>query len=173
MVLAMHIRGIHHLTVAVNDLDAARATFGRLFSAPAGERANVARYGIGASRVAIGDDVLELATPLSPGNPVARFLQRKGEGFYNLALEVDDIDAAVAEARQQGARISDPVEAEPGLRSAFLAMGDTHGLSIQLVQVLGAAAEPDLARPEEAEPQPEAAPEPVRDLTPDEWSDVD
>ena len=102
MVLAMRIRRIHHLTVAVNDLDGARATFGRLFSALPADRADVPRYGIAAARVPIGDDVLELASPLSPGNPVARFLQRKGEGFYNLALEVDDIDAAVAEAAAAG-----------------------------------------------------------------------
>jgi methylmalonyl-CoA/ethylmalonyl-CoA epimerase len=197
----MRIKRIHRITLAVRDVDAARATFERLFGAEAAAGATqVPAFGIRALDLRIGDDTLQVAAPLDADNPVMRFLERKGEGFYNIALEVDDLDAAVAELGALGVRVSEPSEAEPGLRSTFVTMSATHGLSIQLVELPRAEAEPQptIAPPvvaPEPEPQPAiappaeettAAPEPVPakqpapvaqpavlDLTPDEWSDID
>jgi len=168
--------------MAVRDADAARATFEALFGVAGLGIAAVPAFGIRTAGVPLGEDLLQLASPVSPDNPVMRFLERKGEGFYNVALEVDDIDAAVAELTAKGVRVSEPVEAEPGVRSAFVTMAATHGLSVQLVQVamteapepppVEAATEPDALSdvvPAEAEP----VPPPPLDLTPDEWSDTD
>ena len=182
----VRIKRIHRLTLAVRDVNAARATFERLFgAAPADGAVQVPAFGIRALDLRIGEDTLQLAAPADADNPVMRFLERKGEGFYNLALEVDDLDAAVAELAAQGVRVSEPVEAEPGVRSAFVTMTATHGLSIQLVELLTPAhaseipvavrAEPD--EPADAPPADAPAAEPPAspplDLTPDEWSDVD
>ena len=81
-----------------------------------------------------------------------------------------------------GVRVSEPAESEPGLRSAFVTMTATHGLSVQLVELARVEPVPEVAPPPEApssepEPVPAAAqpaerPAPI-DLTPDEWSDVD
>ena len=158
MPLVMRIKRIHHLTVAVRDADRAGETFTALFGEQTEEAHAVQAFGVRTRDVPIGDDVLQLASPLAPDSPVLRFIERKGEGFYNLALEVDDLDAALAELSERGIKVSEPVEATPGTRSAFITMAATHGLSIQLVEV----ADPDAAAP--------APPEPL-DLTPDEWSD--
>ncbi len=191
----MKIKRVHRITLAVRDLAGARATFERLFDADAPEApAVVPSFGIRSVDLRLGEATLQIASPVGADNSVMRFLERKGEGFYNVALEVDDLDAAVAELAAHGVRISEPVEAERGLRSAFITMSATHGLSIQLVQVLSAEAPPESA----PQPAPEATPalaseaaptadaaarieraEPTRthqpplDLTPDEWSDVD
>jgi methylmalonyl-CoA epimerase len=175
----MKIIRIHHLTMAVRDADAARATFEALFGVAGLGIAAVPAFGIRTAGVPLGEDLLQLASPVSPDNPVMRFLERKGEGFYNVALEVDDLDAAVAELTAKGVRVSEPVEAEPGLRSAFVTMAATHGLSVQLVQ--GPAVEAPPPAPVETAPEPEPLPleEPEAaelaplDLTPDEWSDTD
>lgn len=195
----MKIKRIHHLTIAVRDAHAAGATFARLFGAEApGGATEVQAFGVRSAEVALGDGTLQVVSPLGTDSAVMRFLERKGEGFYNLALEVEDLDAAVAELAAQGVRVSEPVEAEPGVRSAFVTMAATHGLSVQLVQ-LTAAAQPELRAPEPEVPAPtpeprveapaavgpasdapevwsdreEAAARPPLDLTPDEWSDVD
>jgi methylmalonyl-CoA epimerase len=193
----MRIKRIHHLTIAVRDLDGARLTFEQLFGVQ-GERAvDVPAFGVRAVDVAMGDDVLQLASPVGGDNPVMRFLERKGEGFYNLALEIEDLDETVRELASQGVRVSEPIELEPGVRSAFVTMAATHGLSVQLVEVAGAAGQPasvsgdqpvslsadqpvaELEAPRVVEDEPlpeEAAPSPrqqLLDLTPDEWSDVD
>jgi catechol 2,3-dioxygenase-like lactoylglutathione lyase family enzyme len=180
----MRIKRIHRITLAVRDAQAARATFERLFSVEArGGAMQVPAFGIRTIDLQLGDDTLQVAAPLDAANPVMRFLERKGEGFYNIALEVDDLDAAVAELAALGVRVSEPSEAEPGVRSAFVAMAATHGLSVQLVEVTAAEldpeAEPPITEPgERQEPAPEAAVSEVErpallDLTPDEWSDVD
>jgi methylmalonyl-CoA/ethylmalonyl-CoA epimerase len=182
MIDAMRIKRVHRITLAVRDVEAARATFERLFSAGAsGAATAVPAFGIRALDLQLGDDTLQLAAPLGADNPVMRFLERKGEGFYNVALEVEDLDAAVAELAALGVRVSDPAESEPGVRSAFVTMSATHGLSVQLVELarVEPAPEPVGEAPVEApevepEPAPAAAPQrPTLDLTPDEWSDVD
>jgi catechol 2,3-dioxygenase-like lactoylglutathione lyase family enzyme len=191
----MRIKRIHHLTVAVRDLEGARLTFEQLFGVQ-GERAvDVPAFGIRAVDVPMGADVLQLASPVAGDNPVVRFLERKGEGFYNLALEIEDLDETVRELASQGVRVSEPIELQQGVRSAFVTMAATHGLSVQLVevaesvgpsldqsgggeaveQVSVSASQPAIAAPmADDEPQADdATPPPPLDLTPDEWSDVD
>ena len=180
----MRIKRIHRITLAVRDVEAARATFERLFGAvPADGPAQVPAFGIRAIDLRLGEDTLQVAAPMGADNPVMRFLERKGEGFYNIALEVDDLDAEVAELAALGVRVSEPSEAEPGVRSAFVTMVATHGLSVQLVELAGTGpyvdAEALVAEPNElpreavaSAPSVEQRPPPI-DLTPDEWSDVD
>jgi len=181
----MRVIGIHHLTVAVRDGERARASFETLFGALSGAASVVEQFGVRTRDMVLGDATLRLASPLQFDDPVTRFLERRGEGFYNLALEVDGLDGAVAELRAKGLRISDPVEAQPGLRSAFLSMAATHGLSVQLVEIVGAraaaaadesgtAGEPAVPDDAAAAAAETASPQqPVLDLTPDEWSDTD
>jgi hypothetical protein len=103
-----------------------------------------------------------------------RFLERKGEGFYNLALEVDDLEACLAELAERGVKVSEPIEATPGLRSAFVTMAATHGLSIQLVQSVDSSADADETSPVEGvTPDDVVTEQTPLDLTPDEWSDTD
>ncbi|MDP9237747.1 MAG: VOC family protein [Chloroflexota bacterium] len=180
---AMNIIRIHHLTLAVRDAEAARATFESLFGVAGLGIASIPAFGVRTAGVPIGEDLLQLASPMSMDNPVMRFLERKGEGFYNVALEVDDLDAAVRELSAKGIRVSEPVEAEQGLRSTFVTMAATHGLSVQLVEVIGGDAfersqpEPPPEPPQPATtapaPEPEATASEPLDLTPDEWSDVE
>ncbi len=184
----MRVLRIHHVTAAVRDLEAARAELAALFGAGAGPAGAVDAFGVRAADIALGEDTLELVEPADADNAVMRFIERRGEGFYTLALEVDDLDAAVAELAGRGVRVSEPVEAPAGVRTAFVTMAATHGLSIQLVETVRAAeaAPPGDAqawaappswpeRPPPAEPprQEEAPTRPPLDLTPDEWSDVD
>lgn len=136
----MRITRIHHLTVAVRDSRRAARTFASLFGSETLREIPLPAFGVDVHELMLGDIPLQLASPQSRETPVMRFLERRGEGFYNLALEVDDLDAAVAELRAGGVHVSDPVEALPGVRSSFLAMGETHGLSIQLVELAGPAA---------------------------------
>jgi methylmalonyl-CoA epimerase len=187
----MRIKRIHHLTLAVRDVEGARMTFAELFGTPAGTSRTVPAFGVRASDVPFGDTTLQLVAPISSDNAVQRFLERRGEGLYNVALEVEDLDLAVAELTSQGIRVSEPIEAEEGMRSAFVTMAATHGLSIQLLELPGEldGDQPVIAPvtrvdepraehlPDDPEQPAEAAgsePTPRKiDLTPDEWSDTD
>lgn len=184
----MKILGIHHVTAAVRELDDARAALAALFGANAGPVDTVPAFAVRSTELALGEGRLELVSPLGHDSAVQRYIERRGEGFYTLALEVDDLDAALRELIGRGVRVSEPVESAPGERSAFITMAATHGLSIQLVETAAsrearAAASASAAPATAAEPTPAAEPEQKaehfepqhapHDLTPDEWSDVD
>jgi hypothetical protein len=168
----MKVLGIHHVTIAVQDIEAARAEIAALLSTIAGPIDAVAAFGVRSTAVALGDDTLELVAPMDADNPVMRYIERRGEGFYTLALEVDDLDAAVDELSARGVRVSPPVEASPGVRTSFITMTATHGLSIQLLETV--AAHPGTALPrdgsaadsERAGPAPFSRPSPPEETPP-------
>lgn len=152
----MRIKRIHRITLAVNDVETAARTFEELLDERAADPRIVRDFLIRAVDIPLGDSTLQLVAPLPSNNPVRNFLQRKGEGLYNIALEVEDLDAALIELSEMGVRVSEPVEAEPGVRSAFVAMSATHGLSLQLVEIDRPHGEP-LTDPivREDQPRPE------------------
>jgi methylmalonyl-CoA/ethylmalonyl-CoA epimerase len=171
----MKILGIHHVTAAVRDLDEAREALAALFGAAAGPVDTIPAFSVRSTDLALGEGRLELVSPLGHDSAVQRYIERRGEGFYTLALEVEDLDAALRELISRGVRVSEPVESVPGERSAFITMAATRGLSIQLVETtLPATVAPPHPEPEaEQEPEQFAPQHAPRDLTPDEWSDVD
>lgn len=138
------IRRIHRLTLAVHDIDGARLTFEQLLDSHAGDSRVIRDFMVRAVDIPMADTQLQLVSPLATDNPLKSYLQRKGEGFYNLALEVADLDEALTELAGLGIKVSEPVEAEPGVRSSFVTAAATHGLSLQLVEVRRAEGEPEV-----------------------------
>jgi methylmalonyl-CoA epimerase len=180
----MRIRRVHHITVAVRDVAEAEQTFAALFGATARSGPeDVAAFDIRSCEMELGGAGMQLAAPASSESVLSRFLARRGEGIYSIALEVDDLDGAIRELRERGVRVSEPVEAPEGARSAFVAMSATHGVSVQLIEVRGSErhwaapqAEPEaaaLAEPPADQAATGESPRAPIDLTPDEWSDTD
>jgi methylmalonyl-CoA/ethylmalonyl-CoA epimerase len=172
----MQVLRIRHLTIAVRDLDAARDAFASLFGALSSDAADVEPFGARVQDLTVGDGHVQLAAPRDPDGALQRFIERRGEGVYTVALEVADLDAAVAELAEKGVRVSAPVEAPPGVRTAFVTMAATHGVSIQLVEETAHSKEPPPEGPSD-EPVSGGPPAPAEakrelDLTPDEWSDL-
>jgi methylmalonyl-CoA/ethylmalonyl-CoA epimerase len=103
----MKLKAIDHLCFAVRDLDSARKVYEEDLGlelhgvyVSTSERIRVARY-------YLGDVALELIEPTSPDSEVAKFLDKRGEGFYLISYRVDDVDAALAELKDKGVRIID------------------------------------------------------------------
>jgi methylmalonyl-CoA/ethylmalonyl-CoA epimerase len=164
----MRVSRVHHITIAVRDVEGASATFAGLFGAAALRAPeDVQAFDARILDADLAGTVLQFVAPATDEGALARFIERKGEGVYSIALEVADLDDAIRELTERGVRVSEPVEAIPGTRSAFVTMAATHGVSIQLIE--GQGAEPAEGT---AAPEPPVAPPPI-DLTPDEWSDTD
>jgi methylmalonyl-CoA/ethylmalonyl-CoA epimerase len=131
----MEARGIHHLGVAVGDLDAALATYERLFGAEVERRATVDDQGVRAASIRIGDGRVELLEPLGEDTPVGRFLAKRGPGMHHVAYEVSDLRATLAELAHAGA---DLIDAAPraglfGLQVAFVHPDSVHGVLSEVV----------------------------------------
>jgi methylmalonyl-CoA epimerase len=128
-------RGIHHLGVAVEDLDEAIETYARLFSAEVEHRETMVDQGVEAAAVLVGGARIELLAPLAEDTPVGRFLARRGPGMHHVAYEVADVRAALAELAAAGAEL---IDAEPrpglfGLEVAFVHPDSVHGVLSELV----------------------------------------
>jgi methylmalonyl-CoA epimerase len=123
------------LGVAVEDLDAALATYERLFGAEVEHQATVSAQGVRAASLRIGDDRLELLEPLGEDTPVGRFLAKRGPGMHHVAYEVNDLDATLAELVGAGADLIDehPREGLFGLEVAFVHPDSVHGVLSEVV----------------------------------------
>src|SRR5919198_4035346 len=131
----MRMRGIHHLGVAVEDLDAALSTYERLFGAEVEHRATVTDQGVEAASLRVGDGRVELLAPLGADTPVGRFLASRGPGMHHVAYEVGDIRAALRTLADAGAEL---IDAEPrpglfGLQVAFVHPDSVHGVLAEVV----------------------------------------
>ena len=133
----MVARGIHHLGVAVTDLDEALATYERRFGAELEHRALVAEQGVEAAAVLVGSGRVELLAPLGAETPVGRFLASRGPGLHHVAYEVDDVRTALDSLSAEGAELIDaePHEGLFGLQVAFVHPDAVHGVLTEVVSV--------------------------------------
>jgi methylmalonyl-CoA epimerase len=129
------VRGIHHLGVAVSDLDEAIATYSSLFGARIERREEVVDQGIEAAALLVGGSRFELVTPTGEDTPVGRFLARRGPGMHHVALQTDDLLATLDELAASGAKIVDPVPRRGlfGLEFAFIHPDSVHGVLTEVV----------------------------------------
>jgi methylmalonyl-CoA/ethylmalonyl-CoA epimerase len=128
-------RGIHHLGVAVEDLDQALDTYERYFGAELEHRETVADQGIEAASLRIGSDRVELLAALGEDTPVGRFLAKRGPGMHHVAFEVEDVGAALSELEANGAELIDsrPRRGLFGLEVAFVHPDAVHGVLAEIV----------------------------------------
>ena len=111
---------IDHIGVAVGDLDAALALYEGSFGMPVAHRETVEEQGVEAVLLDVGDCHVELLRSLGPETPVGRFLDRKGPGLHHVAYRVDDIEATLADLREQGIELIDSTP-RVGIRNSRVA----------------------------------------------------
>jgi methylmalonyl-CoA/ethylmalonyl-CoA epimerase len=131
----MEARAIHHLGVAVDDLDEALSTYERLLGARLEHRETVEDQGVEAASVRVGESRVELLASLGEETAVGKFLASRGPGMHHVAYEVDDLSASLEELAGQGAEL---IDAQPrrglfGLEVAFVHPDSVHGVLAELV----------------------------------------
>lgn len=131
----MQAKGIHHLGVAVEDLDEALDTYRRLFGAEVEHRDTVAEQGVEAAAVRVGDSRVELLAPLGDETPVGKFLASRGPGMHHVAYEVSDLQRELEVLAEQGVELIDekPHRGLFGLEVAFVHPDSVHGVLAELV----------------------------------------
>jgi len=131
----MMTRGVHHVGVAVADLDAAIATYATLLGATVEHRSLVADQGVEAASLLVGGSRVELLAPTAEDTPVGRFLAKRGEGMHHVAYDVEDVQAALRELETAGAELIDehPRQGLFGLQVAFVHPSAVHGVLTEVV----------------------------------------
>ena len=130
------LQKINHIGIAVQSLDATlpfyRDALGMTFK---GEE-EVAEQMVKVAMLQVGESKIELLEPTSPDSPIARFLEKNGPGIHHIAYEVEDIEAAIAHMKDQGARMIDeiPRNGAHSTQIAFVHPKSSNGVLTELCQ---------------------------------------
>lgn len=128
---------IHHVAIAVNDLDKAIADFQSRMDVTPISREVIEDQGVSEALIAVGGSHIQLLEPLTPESPVGRFLAKNGEGLHHIAFAVENIDEALLHLKNTGARLIDeePRIGGGGHKIAFLHPTELAGTLVELIEV--------------------------------------
>ena len=127
---------INHIGIAVQSIDAVipfyRDQLGMMFTG----KEDVAEQKVRVAMLCVGESKIELLEPLSSDSPVAKFLEKNGQGIHHVAYEVEDINAAIAKLASEGCRMIDekPRQGAHGALIAFIHPKSSHGVLTELCQ---------------------------------------
>ncbi|MGH9074858.1 MAG: methylmalonyl-CoA epimerase [Acidimicrobiales bacterium] len=127
---------VDHVGIAVRDLRAAVAWYEAVFGAEVTHRERIEPDLVEEALLGVGDSYIQLLCPTSPESPVARFLERRGEGVHHVGYRVDDCALALQAAKRAGVEVIDerPRSGSRGTVVAFLHPKAAFGTLIELVQ---------------------------------------
>ena len=127
---------IDHVAIAVRDLEGAIEYYRATFGAEVAHRETIESDGVEEALIKVADSYIQLLTPTSDTSPVAKYLEKKGEGVHHIGYRVADCAAALQAVKDQGAQVIDQ-QPRPGSRGttvAFVHPKGAFGTLIELVQ---------------------------------------
>ena len=127
---------IDHIAIAVHDLDGAIAYYEQTFGCTVAHREVVEKDGVEEALLAVADSYVQLLTPVRDDSPVAKYLEKKGEGLHHVGYRVADCAAALERVKAEGHRVIDdaPRPGSRGTTVAFVHPKAAFGTLIELVQ---------------------------------------
>jgi len=131
----MKIKRVEHIAVAVNSLNRSLAMLRDTFGIPLEYEEK-----IGTTRLAmlpIGETYIELLESSAPDSGINQWIAEKGEGYFHICFEVEDIDGALAELKAKGVKLRDetPRIGHGGARIAFIDPSSTGNMLIELAEL--------------------------------------
>ncbi|MGB5370152.1 MAG: methylmalonyl-CoA epimerase [Flavobacteriaceae bacterium] len=130
------MKKIEHIGIAVKDLEASNALFEKLLGAPAYKTETVDSEGVRTAFFAAGPNKVELLEALHGDSPVAKFLEKRGEGVHHIAFLVDDIVAELARLKKEGFVLLNevPKKGADNKWVAFVHPKSANGVLVELCQ---------------------------------------
>jgi len=127
---------VEHIGIAVKDIAESDELFRKLFGTAPYKLEEVRSEGVKTSFFKIGPNKIELLEATSPDSPIAKFIEKKGEGIHHIAFEVDDIEDELTRLKSEGFQLihESPKEGADNKLIAFLHPKSTNGVLIELCQ---------------------------------------
>jgi len=127
---------IEHIGIAVKNLQESNALFGKLFGKPHYKVETVESEGVNTSFFQVGDNKIELLEATKDDSPIAKFIERKGEGIHHIAFDVTDIEAEILRLKGEGFIVLNdkPKRGADNKLVAFLHPKSSNGVLIELCQ---------------------------------------
>ncbi len=132
----MKVLRVDHLGIAVRDVAAAKRVYEDVLGLDLAREEVVADQGVRTYFYPLAGIKFEILESIDPDGPIARFLEKRGAGVQHVAVEVDDIDAALRELEAKGVALVDrtPRRGVEGTRIAFIHPRATEGVLVELVE---------------------------------------
>ncbi|WP_431157109.1 methylmalonyl-CoA epimerase [Winogradskyella poriferorum] len=130
------MKKIEHIGIAVKDIDASNALFAMLFDKPHYKIEAVESEGVKTSFFKAGPNKIELLQATNEDSPIAKFIEKKGEGIHHIAFAVDDIHAEIERLKSNGFKMIHevPKKGADNKIIAFLHPKSTNGVLVELCQ---------------------------------------
>lgn len=127
---------ISHIGIAVSSLPEAMQKYGALLANNHPHRERVEEQRVDVASYPVGDALIELTAATDESSPIARFIDKRGEGIHHVAIEVEDIGAELARLREAGVRLIDetPRQGAHGMLIAFIHPSAFNGVLLELCQ---------------------------------------
>ena len=132
----MKILRVDHIGIAINNIDEAKQLYHDLLGLNHAGSETVAEQKVTTAFFPVGDTEVELLESTAPDGPVAKFIEKKGEGVHHIAFRVDNVEAALEELKAKGIKLIDekPRKGAGGAKIAFLHPKATHGVLVELCE---------------------------------------
>jgi len=132
----MKILKIDHLGIAVNSIDDGKAFWSDVLGLDVEGAETVAEQKVTTAFFPVGESEVELLESTAPDGPVAKYIEKRGQGIQHVAFRVENIDEALAELKEKGVQLIDqqPRIGAGGARIAFLHPKATNGVLVELCQ---------------------------------------
>lgn len=127
---------IEHIGIAVKSLEVSNVLFEKLLGVPCYKQEEVASEGVKTSFFMNGPNKIELLEATNPDSPIAKFIEKKGEGIHHIAFDVTDIVAEIERLKNEGFIILNetPKKGADNKLVAFLHPKGTNGVLVELCQ---------------------------------------
>lgn len=131
-----HLLKIEHLGIAVKDLNAANEVYKKLLGYEHYKTEGVASEGVMTSFFKCGESKIELLEATNTNSPIAKFIEKKGEGIHHIAFAVEDIVAEISRLKQEGFTILNetPKKGADNKLVAFIHPKSSNGVLVELCQ---------------------------------------
>ncbi|MCX8055087.1 MAG: methylmalonyl-CoA epimerase [Ignavibacteria bacterium] len=130
------LTSINHIGIAVKDLEASIELFKKIFQFADVHREVVEEQGVSIASFKVGDVLIELTQPTRDDSPIAKFIEKKGEGIHHIAFNTDNINSDLARLKETGIQLINE-EPRPGAHDmliAFLHPKSTNGVLTEICQ---------------------------------------
>lgn len=130
------MKKIEHIGIAVKDIEKSNELFAKLFGKPHYKMETVAREGVNTSFFKVGSNKIELLEATKDDSPIAKFIEKKGEGIHHIAFDVADIKAEIKRLKDEGFIVLNeiPKKGADNKLVAFLHPKSSNGVLIELCQ---------------------------------------
>ncbi|AOC95019.1 Glyoxalase/Bleomycin resistance protein/Dioxygenase superfamily protein [Flavobacterium anhuiense] len=130
------VNKIEHIGIAVKNMDDANVLFEKMLGVPSYKMEAVESEGVLTSFFQTGNNKIELLVATNTESPIAKFLEKKGEGIHHIAFDVDDIEAEIARLKNEGFVLINevPKKGADNKLVVFLHPKNTNGVLVELCQ---------------------------------------